>query len=81
MSPADQSDSENRIAQLEQQLAHTQRTVDQLNEVVLENTRRLDHQQRSMKAMQQIIERLKHRSESLEGAAERDPLAEKPPHY
>ncbi len=68
--------AEDRITELEVQLAHTQHFVDQLNQVVTEQASKIDR-------MVHLIERLKGRIDELKSASEekRDLLDEKPPHY
>ena len=68
--------AEDRITELEVQLAHTQHFVDQLNHVVTEQASKIDR-------MVHLIERLKGRIDELKSAGEekRDLLDEKPPHY
>ena len=70
------SDSD-RITELEIQLAHLQRTYDQLNEVVTEQALRLDQMVAAKKQQDAKIDRLlaAHDEQST------DPLDEKPPHY
>ncbi len=65
-----------RITELEISLAHLQRQYDVLNEVVTEQTSRLDRVVKQIARWEQRLDRLKHAVET-----ESDPLDEKPPHY
>lgn len=67
---------EQRITELEVQVAHTQHLVDQLNSVVTAQAKQIDRMTRTIGQLQQRIEDLKFKSEP-----QRDPLDEKPPHY
>lgn len=69
-----------RIADLEIELAHMQRLCDQLNEVVTEQALVLD---KAMKQIKKWDNRFNDLKSSLEmsHSDERDPLAERPPHY
>lgn len=71
------SDSiERRLTELEIQLAHTQRTCEQLNEVVTQLSLTAQSRERSMQRMADQIKELK--SSLSENAIQGD---EKPPHY
>lgn len=71
------SDSiERRLTELEIQLAHTQRTCEQLNEVVTQLSLTAQSRERLMQRMADQIKDLK--SSLSESAAPGD---EKPPHY
>ncbi len=67
---------EERITQLEVQLAHAQHLLEQLNQVVAEQAAKVDR-------MTLLIKRLNGQMEELKFANEekRDLLDEKPPHY
>lgn len=68
--------TDQRIIELETQLAHTQYLFDQLNQVVIQQANRIDR-------MAAVIEKLSGQVEQLKSAGEekRDLLDEKPPHY
>lgn len=64
-----------RITNLETAIMHLQNDFEVLNEVVLENGRRLDD-------LQSLLQRLTDKFESQPAdETERDPEEEKPPHY
>jgi SlyX protein len=65
-----------RITDLEISLAHLQRQYDLLNEVVTEQTSRLDRAVKRIKTWEQNLDRLKNAVET-----DSAPLDEKPPHY
>ena len=69
-------DNATRVIQLEVQLAHTQREVEQLNEVVTEQARQLD-------PVVRLVSRFEEKLDSFNNKIEekRDLLDEKPPHY
>ncbi|HUG20086.1 MAG TPA: SlyX family protein [Planctomycetaceae bacterium] len=68
------TDSE-RIVELESQIAHLQHDLDQLGSVVYE-------QRKLIEQLQGEQHKLAHRLEELqEGAEQRDPESERPPHY
>jgi SlyX protein len=69
-------DVEQRITELEVQLAHVQRWLEQLNEVVTAQALEADRTQRRIVELQQQVRALKARPEPAI-----DPLDEKPPHY
>ena len=69
-------DPEERLTELEIQIAHVQRTYDQLNEVVTEQTLEIDRLQRRLGRLADQLERMKAKPEMPP-----DPLDEKPPHY
>ena len=69
--------AEERLTQLEMQLAHALRLYEQLNEVVTEQTLQLDRQQRSLG---RLSDQLKDLKDKWEASAE-SPPDEKPPHY
>lgn len=74
--PPDNSVLEERIVALEIQLAHQQRTCEQLNEVVVENTTTIMRMQNQLVRLENLLRDLR------QGPPEqRDPVAEKPPHY
>ena len=68
---------DDRLAQLEIQLAHALRLCEQLDEVVTEQTLRLDRQQRSLVKLAEQLKDLKDKWEASGGP----PADEKPPHY
>ncbi|MGB7347896.1 MAG: SlyX family protein [Pirellulaceae bacterium] len=68
--------SEDRITELEIQLAHVQRMFDQLNEVVTEQALRLDQVVAHQKKLSEKIAKQQN-----DGDSPVDPLSEKPPHY
>lgn len=68
--------SEERITRLEIQLAHTERTCEQLNEVVTRLSRDAQEQGRLIKRMVEQIKDLKNKAD--ESGSSED---EKPPHY
>ena len=70
------SNPDNRLTELEVQLAHTQRVVEQLNEVVTEQSRQLDQVLRVLKRFEDKLDDFKYQIDE-----KRDPLDEKPPHY
>ena len=70
------SDPVKRVTELEIQLAHTQREVEQLNEVVTEQSRQLDRVMRLVKRFEEKLDDFKYKIEE-----KRDLLDEKPPHY
>ncbi|MDB4679024.1 SlyX family protein [bacterium] len=67
---------EDRITKLEIQLAHTQRLVEQLNEVITEQGKNLDRINRVIVRFEQKLDDFKYKVED-----KRDLLDEKPPHY
>ncbi|OUT57733.1 hypothetical protein SV7mr_24220 [Stieleria bergensis] len=69
-----------RIADLEIELAHMQRLCDQLNEVVTEQALVLDKAMKQIKKWDNRFNDLKS-SLDMSHSDERDPLAERPPHY
>ncbi len=69
-------DNATRVIELEVQLAHTQREVEQLNEVVTEQARQLD---RVVRLVRRFAEKLDSFNTKIE--EKRDLLDEKPPHY
>jgi SlyX protein len=68
--------SDDRLTELEIQLAHVQRLYEQLNEVVTEQALTADKMQRRIDQLQQRVQDLKEKP--LPAV---DPLDEKPPHY
>ena len=70
------TDPMQRVTELEIQLAHTQRVVEQLNEVVTEQSKQLDRVMRSVTRFEEKLDDFKHKIEE-----KRDLLDEKPPHY
>ena len=69
--------TEDRVTELEIQLAHAQRLYEQLNEVVTEQSRRLDLIERLCERLQTQYKELKERQPE----SRFDPVDEKPPHY
>lgn len=65
-----------RVAELEFLFTHLERRMQELNEVLLENTRRSDDLERLLRTMADRHSQLEERF-----SEPRDPLAEKPPHY
>jgi SlyX protein len=65
-----------RLTELEIQLAHVQRLYDQLDEVVTQQAMRLDRMQRRLEAVETQVKELKEKSQTTT-----DPLDETPPHY
>ena len=70
------TDPMQRVTELEIQLAHTQRVVEQLNEVVTEQPKQLDRVMRSVTRFEEKLDDFKYKIEE-----KRDLLDEKPPHY
>ena len=70
------SDPVKRVTELEIQLAHTQREVEQLNEVVTEQSRQLDRVMRLVTGFEAKLDDFKYKVEEKP-----DLLDEKPPHY
>ncbi len=68
--------SEERITELEIQLAHAQRMFDQLNDVVTEQARRMDQ---IVEAQKKLDEKIKSNQNQTEAPI--DLVDEKPPHY
>lgn len=68
--------TEEKIVDLEVKLGFLERTVEQLNEALVEQDTVI---QRMDRRLQQLTERLAKASDTEEG--ERDPLDERPPHY
>ena len=66
-----------RLTEVESQLAHLQRLYDQLNEVVTDQTMRIDALVRENKRLRDKVERLDVAGES----GNLNPQDEKPPHY
>lgn len=69
--------TDQRITQLEIQLAHVQRLYEQLNEVVTSEAMRADKLQRKVDTLTTQLKEVKQKSVEPVG----DPLDEKPPHY
>jgi SlyX protein len=69
-------DLEDRVTELEVQLAHTQHLFDQLNAVVTEQAIKIDRISRAIGKLRESVDDLKHKSEE-----KLDPLDDKPPHY
>lgn len=65
-----------RITALEMQLAHTQREMEQLNEVVTEQSKQIDRALRVLSRFEEKLDDFKHKIDER-----RDILDEKPPHY
>ncbi len=75
--PFEDSGAEERLSKLESLLTFMQRTIDDLNQVVLEQAKRMDVQDKEMA-------RLRASLETLIGSiveAPRRPEDERPPHY
>jgi uncharacterized coiled-coil protein SlyX len=70
-------DPQERMTELEIQLAHVQRLYEQLNEVVTEQSGRIDLLERRCHQLQTQYKELKERQPE----SGLDPLDEKPPHY
>ncbi|MBL6725945.1 MAG: SlyX family protein [Rubripirellula sp.] len=70
------ADSDDRLTKLEVQLSHTQRVVEQLNEVVTEQSRQLDRVMRLVTRFESKLDDFKYKIEE-----KRDLLDDKPPHY
>jgi|TARA_B110000495_G_C22489541_1_gene301625 SlyX protein len=70
------SESQDRLTELEIQLAHVQRLYEQLNEVVTSQSKEIDRFERRFHQLQTQYKELKERPER--GF---DPVDEKPPHY
>ena len=70
-------DPQERMVELEIQLAHVQRLYEQLNEVVTEQSGRIDLLERRCHQLQTQYKELKERQPE----PGLDPLDEKPPHY
>ena len=68
--------SEERITRLEIQLAHTERTCEQLNEVVTRLSLDAQEQGRLIKRMVEQIKDLKNKADETGSSQD-----EKPPHY
>jgi SlyX protein len=67
---------EDRMTELEIQLAHVQRLFEHLNEVVTAQAMQTDRMDRRIAQLQNQLKDLKVKQEP-----EADPLDEKPPHY
>lgn len=74
--PSSNPSVEDRLIDFEMHIAHLQRVVDQLNEVVTEQAIRQDRMQNTIKQLQNKIKEMKVEKETTG-----DPLDEKPPHY
>ena len=68
--------AQDRIVNLETQLAHLERYVDQLNEVIIMQGERLDRALRRLDDAEGQIKSLKNKPDN-----DTDPIDEKPPHY
>ncbi len=68
---------DSRVTELEIQLAHLQRMFDQLNEVVTEQSKRMDRLQQSNKQLADKLDRMKNAS----SGGGFDAADDKPPHY
>ena len=66
-----------RQTKLETQVAHLERFVEQLNEVIIEQNRRLDGLQRTIQEQDAQLSELKRRLPETKGT----PEEERPPHY
>ncbi|MCD0461210.1 SlyX family protein [Roseiconus lacunae] len=69
-------DHSDRIIELESQLAHLQRQYDELNQVVIDQTRDIQRLLKQALKWEQDLDRLKHAVEPRGELAD-----EKPPHY
>lgn len=69
-------DRSDRMMDLEIHLAHVQRLYEQLDEVVTEQTMKIDRMQRKITELQGLFKELKERQTSPA-----EPGDEKPPHY
>ncbi len=69
---------EERLDRLEMELAHQQRTTDQLNDVVTEQSVELLRLQRALKQAAKQIDEIRTKAEKAEPV---DLADEKPPHY
>jgi uncharacterized coiled-coil protein SlyX len=67
---------EKRVTELEIALTHVTRLHDQLNEVVTDQTRRIDRQSRTIDRLIEQIRQLKAKRLPAD-----DPFDETPPHY
>lgn len=67
---------ESRVSELEVQLAHMIRLVEQLNEIVTRQTLAEDRQRRVIRKLADQIEQLKQKPSAAD-----DPFDERPPHY
>ena len=66
---------ESRLVRVESTMAHLQHDIEQLNEALTDHFRRLQ-------SFEDRFTRIEHNLESLaDGAEERNPEDEKPPHY
>lgn len=65
-----------RITDLEAALAHHQREYDLLNQVVIEQAAKIERLERRITSLESNLEVVESRLPD-----DRDPLAEKPPHY
>ncbi|QDT11414.1 SlyX family protein [Planctomycetes bacterium K23_9] len=68
--------TDKRVTELEMQLAHLQRMFDQLNDVVTDQSMRLDKIALEQKKLR---EKVQNSQTGSDGPV--DPLDEKPPHY
>jgi SlyX protein len=75
MEPPEPSADRQRFVALEERLSYQQQLIDELNGVVLEQGRRLDHLSRELAAQRAALERL------AELGRGEDLPHEKPPHY
>jgi SlyX protein len=75
MDSTEPTTDQQRLVALEERLSYQQQLIDELNGVVLEQTRRLDHLSRDLAAQRAALERL------AELARGDDLPHEKPPHY
>ena len=64
------------VQELESQLAHLQRHVEVLNEVVAKQGSEIDQLNKRVEKWEDMVRRLKNSGEPMS-----DPLDEKPPHY
>jgi len=75
MIPPDASDARQRLLAMEERLTFQQRTIDELNGVVLSHDRRLEQLSRELARIAGSVERL------AEASPGEDLPHEKPPHY
>ena len=65
-----------RTTELELRYTHLQQLMEDLNEVVIHQGRRMDQLERKLTQLAERLDQVEHAIE-----APRDPAAEKPPHY
>ncbi len=69
-------DADQRITDLEVGLAHQQRLCEQLNEVVVDQTRQMIHFERVILRLENQVKELQQQRKE-----QADPQADRPPHY